>query len=584
MPRYLIYGQTGKTLGATYYQLGTELKAVQASFRRENLGMDRLTWTTRTVDLEAGETIMPDVGQIVELHYDSGSGPYTRLFRGWVTEARHRSYGTTVVVDGPWSWLRRMDATSDITLGVSDKRPTMIFNSGAVATHLATVINRAISEGAPLALGTIGTTYSIPKLQLSQMSYADVIAELLRWVPDAVAWWDYQTNPTGAPIFRVTRRGSMSTLTLAAGDGGEVEEHDITGRPDQVPARVELKYVSRSALGLPTHEVQASGTATAGRTQVILISGKEGDTFLPADDYQSYQIQTYPANSVTSSLETAILPMLPEVLASRLQFTGRPTPSDVILANGETVTTKNAQNTTTYTLTNPTLKFIDIETGLEVSRVGKHFVTTQQPPDWAGDLLAGAIKVRIVGRFYKLVENGLFTTSLSFLEAPDPESWVNAFPWTSGFQLRGYRDSFTNLAYPLATVIFWHYDFEIETWLTTTNYSLPVTVYKEQPFEYLAPPSGLAANLVSAQNFTPYDGRIRLKHADPPMGPDPAAKVDLTGAQTELATMGALQRASTVDLLQWTTEIELGPPARFDFKTLSGRIRQTAQTNIELNT
>lgn len=583
MPRYLIYGQAGKALGATYYQLGQELKAVQASFRRENLGMDRLTWTTRTVDLAAAEAPLPEKGQIVELHYDSGSGPYTRLFRGWVNQVRHRSYGTSVVVEGPWSWLLT-DATSDQTLGAAASRPTMIFPQGTVGTHLSTVINRAMAEGAPLALGALASTYSITKLQLSEMTYADIVAELLRWVPDAVAWWDYQVNPTGAPVFRLSRRSSMSTLTLLAAEaGGEVEDHDVTARPDQVPTLVRLKYVQRSALGLPSYAEQTAGTFVAGRMQSILISGPEGDTFLPKDDYQSYQIQTYPANSVTSSLEIRILPMIRDVLNSRLQFGGRPNATDVVLANGETITTRNAQNTVTYTETTPTLKFIDVGTGLEVSRIGKHFVITPEPPEWAGDLLAGATKIRITGRIYKLVENALYTSSLVYRDAPDPDSWVTPFAWTTGFQLAGYRDSFTILGYPLATVILWGYDFEIETWLTTTDYSLPATVYKQQPFEYQAPPSGLAANLLAAQSFTPFTGTIQLKHAEPPMGAHPAEKVNLEGAQAELETMEALQRSSTIDLLNWTTEIELGGPARFAFNGLSGRVRSTSQTNIQLN-
>ena len=59
MPRYLIKGETGKTLGAGGYWLGDTLKAVNATLRFESLGMDRLTWTARTVDIAAGETTVP---------------------------------------------------------------------------------------------------------------------------------------------------------------------------------------------------------------------------------------------------------------------------------------------------------------------------------------------------------------------------------------------------------------------------------------------------------------------------------------------------------------------------------------------
>ncbi len=222
MPRYLIKGETGATLGTGSYWLGDTLKAVGASLRLESMGMDRLTWTARTVEIDAGETTLPDVGQMVELFWDLtdlGFGQ-VRLFRGWVTEARAVNYGVVVVVDGPWQFLRKMTATTSKTLnGSTDTRPTMDFAAGSIATHVATVVARAIAEGAPATVGGMTAAYTVQKLKLSQATYADVIAELLRWVPDCLAYWDYQSAPTGNAIFTVARRSALGTTTYTVGTG-----------------------------------------------------------------------------------------------------------------------------------------------------------------------------------------------------------------------------------------------------------------------------------------------------------------------------------------------------------------------------
>lgn len=591
MGQYYIYGQLGKTLGPVYYQVGGELKAVAATLRYENLEVDRLSWTTRTVDLEATETVLPDVGQEVSLFYDivnAGTPPYARLFRGHVTQARHRNYGTTVTVEGPWGWLRRNQALSAQSLGAfTDSRPTMIFPAGSVSTHLTSVLNAAIAAGAPFQLGSIATSYSIPKLQLSQLSYADIIAELMRWVPDGVIYFDYQSAPTGLPFISMVRRAGMGALTVAVGGAptwGAVE-YDVTGRPDLVPAWVGLKYVYRDTTGVPNYASQNAGTATAGKNQTILISGREGDTFLPKEDFQTYTAQTANANDTANNTKTRLLGMMPEVVASRLQHAGRPLATDVTLAAGEAITVQSSTNGTlgTRVYPQPTLKFIDATTGLEVSRVGKHYVLSPEPPEWAAGVLNAPTKVKITGRIYRLVEFKLVQTNGSAIEAPSAPSWVESFPWSYQTELAGYVSSSTNISYPLARVYLNALDFELETYLTTSNYSTPQTINKPQDFEYLAPPSGLASNLLSAQNFTPYEGTIRVQTPTAPAPFELSARYNITNAQTELASMNALAKAVTLDLLSFELGIELGAPTRFDFKTLAGKIRQTPQTNIAIN-
>ena len=589
MTDYIIKGEAGKALNATDRFLGADLLAVNASLRFENLGPDVLTWTCRTESINAGETIIPDVGQRVELWSASG---LARYFRGWVTQARATNYGVQVVVEGPWQWLRKIDVTSSLTSVATDTRPTIIFSEATVTANITALLNRAIALNAPIAIGTIASTFTIPKLQLSMMTCADVLAELMRWVPDCVGWWDY--NGSGTPTFNLSRRGGMSATTYTVGTAPLVD-FDLTGRPDLVPARVEVKFIERTAVGLPEYKTQADGTAETGRVQVIGLSGKELDTFLPPDDYESYTAQTVNANQTTGLLEPSILAMLPQVTDSRAQFANYPRPQDVVLADGEVLkfyrtVGSRASYAGFLAFAEPRLLFLDAATGAEVSRVGKNLVISQAAPEWAEDVFANAQKVRIKGRVYRLEPSTRYNFTGASLVTTDVQNeplWSQSFPWTATFSASyvAIIEPPANTNPDLANSIFHnHLDFEIDGFLTTSTYSTPTTIYKPQDYEYLSPPANLASNLRSAQNFTPFEGSIRLAYSGlPALTNQLQYKFNITGAQSSLTSAGALPRIVTYDLADQSIDIELGAPSRFNFSTLGGKVRQTPQTNITIN-
>jgi hypothetical protein len=585
MTDYIIKGEAGKTLNATDRFLGADLLAVNASLRFENLGPDVLSWTCRTESITAGETIIPDVGQQVEL-WDSTSTQ--RYFRGWVTQARATNFGVQVVIEGPWQWLQKIDVTTSLTSITTDTRPTIIFNEATIASNITALLNRAIALGAPIAIGTFALTYNIPKLQLSMMSCADVLAELMRWVPDCVGWWDYTGTGSGTPTFNLSRRPTMATQTLAVGISALVD-FDLTGRPDLVPSRVEIKYIERQADGRPTYRVQAAGTSVGstpvGKNQTIGLSGKELDTFLPPDDYQSYAAKTSNANDTLNNTRIQLLPMIPEVAASRAQFSGRPSATDVKLANGETITLQTSvSGVGTRIYPQPALQFLNPETGLAISRIGKRFVSSPEPPEWAEGVFANVEKVRITGRIYRIVESTLVNSSGGDgIDAPNIENWAVAFPWSSQLLLTGFYPSTTILGYPWARVRLYALDFEVDTFLTTSPIGSS-TIYKPQDYDYLAPPASLATNLLAVQGFTPYDGSVRLQaNSLGSLLNYLQYKVNITGAHSGLSAAGALVRATTYDLASQSIDLEVGAPSRFNFTALGGKVRQTPQTNITIN-
>jgi hypothetical protein len=596
MTDYIIKGEAGKTLNATDRFLGADLLAVNASLRFENLGPDVLTWTCRTESINAGETIIPDVGQRVELWSASG---LVRYFRGWVTQARSTNYGVQVVVEGPWQWLQKIDITSSLTSVSTDTRPTIIFNEATVTSNITALLNRAIALNAPIAIGTIASTFTIPKLQLSMMTCADVLAELMRWVPDCVGWWDYNYVGSGTPTFNLSRRGGMSATTYTVGVSPLVD-FDLTGRADLVPTRVEVKYIVRQADGHPTYQVQAAGTSVAstpvGKNQTIGLSGNELDTFLPPDDYQSYTAVTAALNT-SLAINNAVKSIIPEVVASRAQFSGYPrvgNDSDAKIANGETLCYGNyigrqmEQNSSYFEQKQPVLRFTNPETGADVSTSGKNLVIGQSQPDWATDAYANAEKVLITGRLYRAQPKTRHHYLDGVVQTYTEQPWSSAFGWTqredSGYYYWGTAKPGTSTVPEGMTVFFNYLDFEVEAILTTSNFTTSTTIYKPQDYDYLAPPTSLAANLLSVQNFTPYEGSVRLAYSSlPPLGNELQYKVNLVGSRTPLSTAGALVRVATFDLAGQSLDLEVGAPSRFNFSTLGGKVRQTPQTNITIN-
>lgn len=586
---YIIKGEAGKTLDASDHALGTDLKAVNATLRFENLGPDVLQWTCRTEDLDAGDSIIPDVGQRVELWNAAGS---TRHFRGWVTQARATNYGVQVVAEGPWMWLQKIDITSSLVQVTTDDRPTIIFNEANVATSVTALLNRAIALSAPIAVGTIASCFTIPKLQLSMMTCADVLAELMRWVPDCVGWWDY--SGSGTPSFNLTRRSGMSARTFAIGTD-PVDYYDLTGRPDLVPSKVAIKYVQRGSDGVPEYAAQSAGSDVVGRIQTIGLSGKELDTFLPPDDYASYTAATAVLNT-SLAINNAVKSIIPQVVESRAAFNGYPRASfdsDAKLSNGETLyygtyIGQNMSNASYYAQLQPTLRFTDPVTGAAVSTLGKRLVIGQAQPDWATDVYAGAQKVKITGRLYRAQNKERKSSTLSVLETYTEPAWSQQFAWSqredSGFYYWGETKPIQSTVLEGITVFFNFLDFEIEAILTTSSYASPTTVYKPQDYEYLSPPTGLATSLLSAQNFTPYEGSISLKRSSLTTLTNFLPYLyRVTGAQTALSTADAMAKAVTFDLAQSTEQIEIGAPARFNFGVLGGKVRQTPQTNITIN-
>jgi hypothetical protein len=647
MAVWTIAGETGKAWDATAQTLAFR-KASGGAVAFRSLGIDELTLRIEAEDLTAYTA--PELGQTIVL-YRSG----VRFFTGIVTDIQTSgNRGLTIRVSGPWWWLERINYTSTQTDGTggTGTRITGVFGTAPSGTNLKTAIETAIDTavtlGAPIANiaggSTVATYFDIPRVTLNQSTCAEVLTELIRLVPDTMAYFDYST---ATPTFHVTRRGVATTRTLTVGTD-DIESFDINPIYEMKVDQVVLPYVERDALGRTKFSTQSSGTPATGRVQVITMSGPELDTFLPNDLFDTAFIRS------ASTFEEFVL--LSDRQFDKARELGMGNALDIQTGTKSYVHWSSVSaigsSTSGITTTIEAPTFTDAN-GDPISITGKTFTIAENLPDWAVEEY-GLIPVTATGRwgYNWRSETTTYTAGGTFIDTavyPAP-AWffgLNLIQIASGFDGSRtsadkrilYADKYTAQGYLSATAYHWKGtarsgsnattivlaadassidDFYIgatvtwrktggalftdtitdyvgstravtlsQTWSSTQRPSSGDTyelqghpLYRAADYSFIAPPANLAANLLGAQNFTPYEGQITLVEETAGGTRYRGCKVDLAGSLSALSSMGALVASETIDLKTGSTTIDLGTPPRLDYRTLVDRIRKTPQDNI----
>lgn len=483
----------------------------------QNLAADTLTWEASTDDPSGTGTIIPEVGQTAELLDPDGD----RVFKGHVVLPSVGTSSVTVKVVGPWWWMERIALSGDLNDAVetSAERGSYVFPEQGLATSLGDLIDRAITKGVPMQAGTISTMFTVPRITLSNMSFAAALAELMRWVPDAVAWFDYSVSP---PMLNITRRGDMTAINYTFGVNN-IESVNIGPRLDLQVSRVSLKYVRRDATtGKPNWAAQNHGTAVDGKIQIITISGPEIATTLPKDDFDSVAIRTKSANFTVADWFA-----LDPVLKSAVENYG------AFLGNAGTI-----------------------------NFPGWNRVISGQTVDWMRtDYAMKSKQIRVAawvtGTY--ISANGLGKCA-NYLKSIGRLGWaVGGSSPTNTFNL--YVD-FTvdciNLSYPALT-----------------------TVRKKLDYRYLSPPANLAQNLQGTQDWVPWEGEVTLATDQVSGYNGLQRKFNLLGGHSDHETMNALVRSVRYEIPRGRWTYSLGTPARTDYGSLVSRIRREPTDNIE---
>lgn len=190
-------------------------------------------------------------------------------FRGIVTGiprvGTEESESLQYEVSGPWYYLLETvfqqhwkSWNTGTGVGTDVYTPHLLLNSGAgfstmnISDQAKQIIQFAIDAGRPITMGTILPGYpTFPPLdEIQCQSCAEALMKELRWAPDAVAYWDYGTNP---PTIHIQKRGDLAVDTLPYGAaiaaGAEyVSSASLKARQDLVRPQVVVIYEIKSTI------------------------------------------------------------------------------------------------------------------------------------------------------------------------------------------------------------------------------------------------------------------------------------------------------------------------------------------------
>lgn len=575
---WTIKGEPGAGLDATERPL-SDLKCADARLILSSLESDSLAWTARTDNATGAGTIVPSAGQQVELFHNG-----IRRFRGNVTIPRAQLTQVVFTAEGPWWWMSRIQLTQEQVdpSGNTDTRPSFVFPTQDLKTSMTSLLERAIDDGVPIEIGQIDEMFTFPRITLAQMSYAQALAELMRIVPDAVAWFDY--TGTGLPKLNITRRGAMPTVTVTLGSDA-VEDLDVWPRLDLEVREVQVASVARDGTtGVASWESQTAGTPEVGKRQIVVVSGPEVTDFLPEekDGTASIQSLAIPGGGIGRETLGAGSPHTETIITGAFK--------DFVLAADPLIATMIREYGSSFS------------DGLYLSNGGRFYVSAFA----SGSLASGAIyhdldKLRVVAAddptgFFPVIspdaipswladENGVqvrtgaqLTGYVRYLGYPEPDapSWWSDAVSKAEESLIGYPANDggvqweRNLFFP----------FSIPIGLVDVEYSTLTSVIRQWSFDYIQPPADLAANLQATQDWIPYQGRIR-SIADQVNGASQLGAVfNVVNSLPELATMKALPRRVSYEISRGRKTIELGAPSRVDFGTLANRFKRHPKDNF----
>jgi hypothetical protein len=150
-------------------------------------------------------------------------------------------YLETTIYQQPWAIAADPDDPdsplttahkSHIILGQSEEGEVL-----SIGAQLADILDYALSCGIPISLGSINLSQTMPFDECKDLSCAEAIQRVLRWVPDAMTWFDYGT---ALPTLHIARRMELPPLTRAM--GSSLSSLSISPRYDLLLRGVAIKY------------------------------------------------------------------------------------------------------------------------------------------------------------------------------------------------------------------------------------------------------------------------------------------------------------------------------------------------------
>lgn len=558
---WTITGEAGKAVDATARTL-PQMQAEGCVVQFASLAEDTLSWEIWLDQLADATGLVPEIGQIITLWRDS-----TRYFRGHVTGRAPRfssgRMGYSITVSGPWYFLANTSISSTVPdqTTVESERAVYMFDTGSPRTHLISLVSRAIELGMPISMGSIATVFDVPRLSLREMSFAEAISEIMRWVADGLVYFDY-SSPTGHPALCMQRRNTATTITLEPSLLA-VEDLSVTPRYDLQIEELEIYYARRVTDGgqrLTAYESQSAGTATGPlpARQIITSTGPEMDTYVPQDltDFVEVQSEFFDVGRALSRDHDILRSAQAFVSVATTQYRDNYSSGGVGMLSG------GGFSTAFLWPKNVLLKITDRD-GEDIDlNIWRYALSKGEVRNWWEKDGIKYKEARVTATVYEATLND-----------PDPNNWFPEWAKLMGAQRNGHACNAGFRQWVEATV-------STTVTLVRILWVAPTVLIRSEDWGWFNPPAGLAANLLATQNWLPYEATIPCATDELPAGNAVGSVLNISGWVAETAAMRALISGYSVRPASGQLTYLLGPPARHAYRDLVNRFRQSGADNI----
>jgi hypothetical protein len=553
---WTITGEAGKTIDATVRTL-PQLRIQGLVVDFESLADDTMVWDVWLKSQTEIDTYVPEWGQKMSL-FRNGE----RYFTGHVTGRKPRfsagKWGYTITVSGPWYFLREISIQSETqdASGTPVERAMFLFPSGSVTTHLATLLDAAITAGVPVQIGSVASSFQIPRMTLREMSFGEAISELMRWLADGLVYIDY--SGSGAPAVVMQRRPTATSITILPEDIA-APDLAINPRIDLQVSSVSIKYARRATVDqkrvtlFDVYETAPASTPLPSR-QIITSTGPELDTWLPVD--------------FTDSVEVQSAPFVGNVGKALSQW------HDLLAAGGinnlavyASALSDSAVGITTLWPTDPLLIVTDSDGNPVDLDEYPYYLTKGDIRDWFSKDGIGSVRARVTATVAESVVQA--TTA----DAPEMPQWARIIgaKASSHFLISGGE---------LAVRYVWQASVSTVVPLVKRLWGSPSTLIRKEDWGWLNPPADLAENLLATQSWLPWEGSVPLATDNIPAGNPVGSVLNVEGWVPETADMRALISGASIRPATGQTTYRLGAPARHSYRDLVNRFRQSGADNI----
>jgi hypothetical protein len=390
-----------------------------------------------------------------------------------------------------------------------------------IATVAGNLLTWANDCGWPVTSGTFtGLGIDFPIEEVKGLKVMEVLRLLLRWTPDAVAWWTFGTESTDDAL-NIKRRASLSAASLTVGTAPLEGVPQITPREDLKPGSVIIQYERTDVID------DVPVTSTAFDRYPALSDGTEAAAAIFTIDLQGGS-RSY----LKQVVRTVALPLTftGGGLADARKFWGR---KMGLIGKAEEVASDPDD---------PDILFLTFDSVYyKRTLASPDGIDGSGPYEYEDPANTGSTKVRVATGLDRELIDGVVT------------------PWMSGISAQEQHFEFS-ISYKLAGESAYSVPEKVTVTITATDAITREYTEVDSLVTGEEPTTGLAQALYEAMTVDHYEGQVQLVATDVPTTAGLGTVLNISSGRSEWASMNAVVQAVDEDFDAGRRTLTLGAP------------------------